>query len=141
MKNINAIQNLGAMDVLCTDKTGTLTQDKVILERHMDVMGRDDDRVLRHAYLNSHFQTGLKNLIDVAVIEKMGELASSDPELAGIDGRYTKVDEIPFDFERRLMSVVVEDAQRQDAAHHQGRRRGGARRLHLRRVRRRACSR
>ena len=111
VKNINAIQNLGAMDVLCTDKTGTLTQDKVILERHMDVMGRDDDRVLRHAYLNSHFQTGLKNLIDVAVIEKMGELASSDPELAGIDGRYTKVDEIPFDFERRLMSVVVEDAR------------------------------
>ena len=110
VKSINAIQNLGAMDVLCTDKTGTLTQDKVILERHMDVMGRDDDRVLRHAYLNSYYQTGLKNLIDVAVIEKMDELAAVEAAYAGIDSRYTKVDEIPFDFERRLMSVVVADA-------------------------------
>ena len=109
VKNINAIQNLGAMNVLCTDKTGTLTQDKVILERHMDVHGRDDDRVLRHAYLNSFFQTGLKNLIDVAVIEKMDELAATDPAQAGMGERYTKVDEIPFDFERRLMSVVVAD--------------------------------
>lgn len=109
VKNISAIQNLGAMDVLCTDKTGTLTQDKVILERHMDVHGRDDDRVLRHAYLNSFFQTGLKNLIDVAVIEKMDELAAADPAQAVMGERYTKVDEIPFDFERRLMSVVVAD--------------------------------
>ena len=110
VKNINAIQNLGAMDVLCCDKTGTLTQDKVVLERHMDVMGRDDDRVLRHAFLNSYFQTGLKNLIDVAVIEKTRELAETDAAVRGLDSRYTKVDEIPFDFERRLMSVVVEDA-------------------------------
>lgn len=109
VKNISAIQNLGAMDVLCTDKTGTLTQDKVILERHMDVMGNDDVRVLRHAYLNSRFQTGLKNLIDVAVIEKLEELAVNDTELSALERRYTKVDEIPFDFERRLMSVVVED--------------------------------
>ena len=108
VKNINAIQNLGAMDVLCTDKTGTLTQDKVILERHMDVHGRDDDRVLRHAYLNSFFQTGLRNLIDVAVIEKMDHWQRR-PAQAGMSERYTKVDEIPFDFERRLMSVVVAD--------------------------------
>ncbi|MDY2777414.1 MAG: magnesium-translocating P-type ATPase [Collinsella sp.] len=109
VKDINAIQNLGAMDVLCTDKTGTLTQDKVILERHMDVMGNDDERVLRHAYLNSHFQTGLKNLIDIAVIERARELEDQNPDLRDIDARYTKVDEIPFDFERRRMSVVVED--------------------------------
>ena len=110
VKNISAIQNLGAMDVLCCDKTGTLTQDKVVLERHMDVMGRDDDRVLRHAFLNSYFQTGLKNLIDVAVIEKTRELAETDAAVRELESRYTKVDEIPFDFERRLMSVVVEDA-------------------------------
>ncbi len=109
VKDISAIQNLGAMDVLCTDKTGTLTQDKVILERHMDVMGNDDERVLRHAYLNSYFQTGLKNLIDVAVIDKLEELSAQDPSLAAPESRYTKVDEIPFDFERRLMSVVVAD--------------------------------
>lgn len=109
VKDISAIQNLGAMDVLCTDKTGTLTQDKVILERHMDVMGNDDERVLRHAYLNSYFQTGLKNLIDVAVVEKLEELSAQDPSLAALESRYTKVDEIPFDFERRLMSVVVAD--------------------------------
>lgn len=105
VKNLGAIQNLGAMDVLCCDKTGTLTQDKVILERHMDVNGHEDDRVLRHAYLNSRFQTGLHNLIDEAIIGKMGELG----DVAALDNSYRKVDEIPFDFERRRMSVVVAD--------------------------------
>jgi len=114
VKNINSIQNLGAMDVLCCDKTGTLTQDKVILERHLDVMGRDDDRVLRHAFLNSYFQTGLRNLLDVAVIEKTEEFsvragAGRASRYNGLDTKYVKVDEVPFDFERRRMSVVVAD--------------------------------
>lgn len=104
IKNLNAIQNLGSIDILCTDKTGTLTQDRVILEMHLNLHGEEDDRVLRHAFLNSYFQTGLKNLIDIAIIEKQDELGSEK-----IRGTYTKVDEIPFDFERRRMSVVVED--------------------------------
>ncbi|WP_307738956.1 magnesium-translocating P-type ATPase [uncultured Parolsenella sp.] len=105
VKELPAIQNLGAMDVLCCDKTGTLTEDKVVLERHMDVMGNEDDRVLRHAYLNARFQTGLRNLIDRAIVERGEELLDA----SALDGRYRKVDEIPFDFERRLMSVVVTD--------------------------------
>lgn len=104
IKNLNAIQNLGAIDVFCTDKTGTLTQDKVVLEYHLTIDGKEDDRVLRHAFLNSYFQTGLKNLIDVAVIEKQNKLGSE-----ALISEYTKVDEIPFDFERRRMSVVVQD--------------------------------
>ena len=76
IKNLNAIQNLGAIDVFCTDKTGTLTQDKVVLEYHLTIDGKEDDRVLRHAFLNSYFQTGLKNLIDVAVIEKQNKLGA-----------------------------------------------------------------
>lgn len=104
IKNLNSIQNLGAMDILCTDKTGTLTQDKVVLEYHLNIDGEEDDRVLRHAFLNSYFQTGLKNLIDLAVIAKQQELGSDD-----LTSRYIKVDEIPFDFERRRMSVVVRD--------------------------------
>ena len=104
IKNLNAIQNLGSMDILCTDKTGTLTQDRVVLEVHLDLHGKEDDRVLRHAYLNSYFQTGLKNLIDVAIIEKQNEKGSDE-----IKENYNKVDEIPFDFERRRMSVVVAD--------------------------------
>lgn len=104
IKNLNAIQNLGSMDILCTDKTGTLTRDKVVLERHLNIDGEEDDRVLRHAFLNSYFQTGLKNLIDIAVIEKQKELGAGD-----LAERYVKVDEIPFDFERRRMSVVVRD--------------------------------
>lgn len=103
IKNLNAIQNFGAIDVLCTDKTGTLTQDKIILEYHMDCEGKEDDRVLRHAYLNSYYQTGLKNLLDVAIIEEAKETLATDSI------NYRKVDEIPFDFERRRMSVVVED--------------------------------
>lgn len=104
VKGLNAIQNLGAMDILCTDKTGTLTQDKVVLEYHLDVQGREDDRVLRHAFLNSFFQTGLKNLMDIAILNH-GE----EKECGDLINKYTKVDEIPFDFQRRRMSVVIKD--------------------------------
>lgn len=104
IKNLNSIQNLGSIDILCTDKTGTLTQDRVVLEYHLNVDGEEDDRVLRHAFLNSYFQTGLKNLIDLAVISKQEELGAEV-----LTRRYTKVDEIPFDFERRRMSVVIRD--------------------------------
>lgn len=106
IKNLNSIQNLGSMDILCTDKTGTLTQDKVVLEYHLNVDGKEDDRVLRHAFLNSYFQTGLKNLIDLAVIQRQEELGAHD-----LVEKYTKVDEIPFDFQRRRMSVVVQDQE------------------------------
>ena len=102
VKRLNAIQNLGAMDVLCTDKTGTLTQDRVMLERHCDVARNEDDGVLALAYLNSHFQTGLKNVLDRAVLEHH----EVHHEVSIPDWR--KVDELPFDFSRRLMSVVVE---------------------------------
>ena len=102
VKRLHSIQNLGAMDVLCTDKTGTLTQDHVILQRHCDVAGNEDDRVLVLAYLNSHFQTGLKNVLDRAVVEHH----EHHREVPIPESR--KVDEIPFDFSRRLMSVVVE---------------------------------
>lgn len=104
VKNLNAIQNFGAMNILCTDKTGTLTQDKIVLERYLDVDGRDSERVLRHAYFNSFFQTGLKNLMDKAILSHCRELDFED-----LEKRYIKVDEIPFDFNRRRMSVVVED--------------------------------
>ena len=104
IKNLNSIQNLGSIDILCTDKTGTFTQDKVVLEYHMNVDGEEDDRVLRHAFLNSYFQTGLKNLIDIAVIAKQKEIGADT-----LINKYTKIDEIPFDFERRRMSVVVKD--------------------------------
>ncbi|MGE5561671.1 MAG: magnesium-translocating P-type ATPase [Chloroflexota bacterium] len=102
VKRLNAIQNFGAMDVLCTDKTGTLTQDRVVLERHLDVTGHTSQRVLRLAFLNSYHQTGLKNLLDRAVIEHV-EMAEEEALLA----QYPKIDEIPFDFDRRRMSVVV----------------------------------
>jgi Mg2+-importing ATPase len=104
VKRLDAIQNFGAMNVLCTDKTGTLTQDKIFLERHTDVNGEESEEVLRLAYLNSHYQTGLKNLLDVAVLEHV----EVHREL-GIATNYTKVDEIPFDFQRRRMSVVVSE--------------------------------
>ena len=104
VKEINAIQNFGAMDVLCTDKTGTLTQDRIILEYHLDIHGNSDARVLRHAFLNSHYQTGLKNLMDISIIERAREERVIEDE-----GFYEKVDEIPFDFGRRRMSVVVSD--------------------------------
>jgi Mg2+-importing ATPase len=108
VKRLNAIQNLGAMDVLCTDKTGTLTQDRVILEKHRDIRGEVDLRVLEYAYLNSYHQTGLKNLLDRAVLEH-AELQHEFGVLRHAD----KVDEIPFDFLRRRMSVVVATRSRE----------------------------
>ncbi|MGS1127915.1 magnesium-translocating P-type ATPase [Rhodanobacter sp. UC4437_H4] len=101
VKRLNAIQNFGAMDVLCTDKTGTLTLDRIVLERHLDLDGEASDQALEYGYLNSRFQTGLKNLLDKAV------LAHRDLEAAAT--RYRVVDEIPFDFQRRRMSVVLAD--------------------------------
>ena len=102
VKRLNAIQNFGAMDVLCTDKTGTLTQDKIILMHHFDLHGRESARVLEYAYLNSHFQSGLKNLLDVAVLDHV-ELK----EHVQLEHRFEKIDELPFDFSRRRMSVVL----------------------------------
>ena len=109
IKNLNSIQNFGAIDILCTDKTGTLTQDKVVLEYHLDVMGKEDMRVLRHAYLNSYFQTGYKNLMDIAIIQRTEEGEAENPELQDLSETYVKVDEIPFDFTRRRLSTVVQD--------------------------------
>ena len=108
VKRLNAIQNFGAMDVLCTDKTGTLTQDRIILKRHIDIKGRDSDEVLEYAFLNSHFQSGLRNLLDEAVLSH----AELDQAVHG--GGYSKIDEIPFDFTRRRLSVVV---AREDGTH------------------------
>ncbi|MCC8190084.1 MAG: magnesium-translocating P-type ATPase, partial [Planctomycetes bacterium] len=104
IKNLNSIQNLGSINILCTDKTGTLTQDKVVLEYHLNIQGELDVRVLRHAFLNSYYQTGLKNLLDIAIINRTLEQQENDAALF-----FTKVDEIPFDFNRRRMSVVVQD--------------------------------
>lgn len=108
VKRINAIQNLGAMDILCTDKTGTLTMDRVILERHCDVVLKEDDGVLALAYMNSYFQTGLKNVLDRAV------LARTETHAYAKIPEYAKVDEIPFDFHRRIMSVVVRTPEGHD---------------------------
>ncbi|OWV99852.1 magnesium-translocating P-type ATPase [Rhizobium sp. R693] len=102
VKRLDAIQNLGAMDILCTDKTGTLTQDKIILKQHVDIHGADSPRVLHYAYLNSYFQSGLKNLLDVAVLEH-GDVH----EALGVDEHFQKIGEIPFDFSRRRLSVIV----------------------------------
>ncbi|MFD3677486.1 magnesium-translocating P-type ATPase [Streptomyces sp. NPDC058613] len=102
VKRLNAIQNLGAMDVLCTDKTGTLTEDRIVLDRYLDVHGTEDDEVLEYGYLNAHFQTGLRNLMDQAVIDRVNEA-----EEVVVDARFSMVDEIPFDFARRRMSVVL----------------------------------
>lgn len=106
VKDLNAIQNFGAMNILCTDKTGTLTQDHIVLERYVNADGSKDHqkRILRHAYFNSYFQTGLKNLMDRAILSHVKELG-----LESLNKSYTKVDEIPFDFTRRRMSVVVEN--------------------------------
>lgn len=113
VKNLNSIQNLGAIDILCTDKTGTLTQDKVVLQYHMNIHGENEPRVLRHAFLNSYYQTGLKNLMDLAIIERTQLEERDNPELAEVLQHYSKVDEIPFDFERRRMSVVVANGKTQ----------------------------
>ncbi len=110
VKRLDAIQNFGAMDVLCTDKTGTLTQDKIFLARHIDAWGEESDEVLEMAYLNSYYQTGLKNLLDVAVLDHVEVHQELNPAI-----NYRKVDEIPFDFNRRRMSVVV--SERED--HHE----------------------
>lgn len=106
VKHLNSIQNFGAMDILCTDKTGTLTRDEIVIERHLNVQGIEDQRVLKYAYLNSYFQTGLKNLIDLAVIDKAGE-----ESVTYLNNEYIKVDEIPFDFARRRMSVVLKNRE------------------------------
>ncbi len=107
VKSLGAIQTFGEMDILCTDKTGTLTEDHIIIEKYMDLEGNDDTRVLRHAYLNSYFQTGLKNLLDLAVINRAHE-----KEMDQLLTEYTRIDEIPFDFTRRRMSVVIEDKEK-----------------------------
>ncbi len=109
VKNLNSIQNFGAIDILCTDKTGTLTQDKVVLEYHLNVNGEDDTRVLRHAYLNSYFQTGYKNLMDLAIIHRTEEEEAENLQLTDLSETYTKVDEIPFDFNRRRLTTVGQD--------------------------------
>ena len=108
VKDLNAIQNFGAMNILCTDKTGTLTCDQIVLEKYINADGSNDEsrRILRHAYFNSFFQTGLKNLMDKAILSHVKDLS-----LEYLKDNYTKVDEIPFDFTRRRMSVVVEDRQ------------------------------
>ena len=103
VKRLNAIQNIGAMDVLCTDKTGTLTLDKIVLERHLNVFGFEDEEVLKWVYLNSYYQTGLKNLLDVAVLNHI-----EIKDHLKVDEYFKKIDEIPFDFQRRRMSVVLE---------------------------------
>ncbi|EMO3693528.1 magnesium-translocating P-type ATPase, partial [Acinetobacter baumannii] len=105
VKRLDAIQNFGAMDVLCTYKTGTLTQDKIFLSQHIDVQGEKSDFVLMQAFLNSYYQTGLKNLLDVAVLEAV------DEQIKIQKLRYKKLDEVPFDFDRRRMSVVVKTPQ------------------------------
>ncbi len=102
VKRLDAIQSFGAMDVLCTDKTGTLTQDRIFLERHIGVWGDESEDVLEYAYLNSYYQTGLKNLLDVAVLEHVDIHTGLN-----VTRNYRKIDEIPFDFQRRRMSVVV----------------------------------
>ena len=106
VKRLSAIQTFGQMNILCTDKTGTLTEDEVVLEKYMDVYGNESLRILRHAFLNSYFQTGLKNLIDVAIISR-----AEKENLNILKEKYKREDEIPFDFTRRRMSVVLKDEQ------------------------------
>lgn len=106
VKNLNSMQNFGAMDILCTDKTGTITQDKVVLECYLDIHGNEDERILRHAFLNSYYQTGLKNLMDVAILGH----SKAEP-YRSMQEKYNKVDEIPFDFNRRRMSVVIRNLE------------------------------
>ena len=105
VKRLNSIQNFGAMDVLCTDKTGTLTEDRVVLVRHCNIAGRETEEALLHGYLISHFQTGLRNLLDRAILD------SPDFHGMAVVEKYKKLDEIPFDFTRRMMSVLVEDPE------------------------------
>ncbi|MBC6357254.1 magnesium-translocating P-type ATPase [Lactobacillus helsingborgensis] len=113
VKKMNSIQNFGSADILCTDKTGTLTQDKVVLERHYDLNLQENPRILELGYLNSYYQTGMKNLIDKAIIEAAGD----ELDINEIQRDYNKIDEIPFDFSRRRMSVVVENSDEQHGKH------------------------
>ena len=123
VKRLNAIQNFGAMDVLCTDKTGTLTQDRIILKRHLDIQGQESEQVLQYAFLNSHFQSGLQ---EPARQGGFGACRSQGDIAASASG-YSKIDEIPFDFSRRRLSVVVARRGRQASSHLQRRRRGDLR--------------
>ena len=107
VKRLDSIQSFGAMNILCTDKTGTLTKDKIVLEKYLDIKGEEDTRVLKHAFLNAYFQTGLKGNIDEAIIAR-----TKKTELKGIEENYEKIDEIPFDFSRRRLSVVVSDGKK-----------------------------
>lgn len=107
VKRLDSIQSFGAMNILCTDKTGTLTEDKIVLEKYLNIKGEEDTRILKHAFLNSYFQTGLKGNIDEAVIAR-----TQKTELKGIEKEYIKIDEIPFDFSRRRLSVVVTDGEK-----------------------------
>lgn len=107
VKKLDSIQNFGAMNILCTDKTGTLTEDKIVLERYLDINGDEDIRVLKHAFLNSYFQTGLKGSIDEAVIKR-----ASENNLMELTEKYKIIDEIPFDFSRRRLSVIVSDGEK-----------------------------
>lgn len=111
IKKLNAIQDLGAIDILCTDKTGTLTQDEIILEYPLDIHANLDLNVLKIAYLNSYFQTGLKNLLDRAIITRTEKESHEHDDLRDLSERYQKIDELPFDFERRRMSVIVHDGE------------------------------
>lgn len=113
VKKMNSIQNFGAADVLCTDKTGTLTQDKVVLERHYDLSMKETKHVLELSYLNAYYQTGMRDLIDKAVIDAAGD----ELNVAEIQRDYNKIDEIPFDFTRRRMSVVVANSDREHGEH------------------------
>ncbi len=107
VKRLDSIQSFGAMNILCTDKTGTLTEDRIVLEKYLNIKGEEDIRVLKHAFLNAYFQTGLEGSIDEAVIKR-----ASNSELKGIEENYEKIDEIPFDFSRRRLSVVVSDGNK-----------------------------
>ena len=107
VKKLDSIQNFGAMNILCTDKTGTLTEDKIVLEKYLNINGEEDLRVLKHAFLNSFFQTGLKGNIDEAVIKR-----GLENNLGELQTRYKKIDEIPFDFSRRRLSVIVDDGSK-----------------------------
>lgn len=107
VKKLDSIQNFGAMNILCTDKTGTLTEDKIVLEKYLNINGEEDQRILKHAFLNSYFQTGLKGSIDEAVIQM-----AADNNMQELKEKYKKIDEIPFDFSRRRLSVVVSDGEK-----------------------------
>ena len=107
VKKLDSIQSFGAMNILCTDKTGTLTEDKIVLEKYLDIYGNENFRILKHAFLNSYFQTGLKGNIDEAIIKR-----GIEKDMVNILSNYNKVDEIPFDFSRRRLSIVVDDGKK-----------------------------